>query len=44
VVDFQDGTAKGAIDAWVREQTAERIQKLFDRTPTGDPGRAVNAV
>ncbi|MDQ3553428.1 MAG: hypothetical protein M3395_03335, partial [Chloroflexota bacterium] len=31
VVDFQDGTAKDAIDAWVREQTAERIQKLFDQ-------------
>ncbi|MDQ3493489.1 MAG: serpin family protein, partial [Chloroflexota bacterium] len=33
VVDFQDGTAKAAIDAWVREQTAERIQKLFDQIP-----------
>jgi serpin B len=32
-VDFQGGTAKPAIDAWVREQTAERIQKLFDQIP-----------
>jgi serpin B len=33
VVDFGAGTAKPAIDAWVREQTAERIEKLFDQLP-----------
>ncbi len=30
VVDFEAGTAKPAIDAWVREQTAGRIEELFD--------------
>jgi len=44
VVDFQDGTAKAAIDAWVREQTAERIQKLFDQLPPETAVVLANAV
>ncbi len=43
-VDFQDGTAKAAIDAWVREQTAERIQKLFDHLPPETKVVLANAV
>ena len=29
-VDFHQSTAKDAIDAWARQQTAGRIQKVFD--------------
>lgn len=31
VVDFHSGQAAGQINAWVREQTAERITRLFDQ-------------
>jgi serpin B len=44
VVDFQAGTAKAAIDAWVRKQTAERIQKLFDQIPPETRVVLANAV
>ncbi len=44
VVDFGAGTAKAAIDAWVREQTAERIQKLFDQLPPQTKVVLANAV
>ncbi|MBA3799459.1 MAG: serpin family protein [Geodermatophilaceae bacterium] len=44
VVDFGAGTAKPAIDAWVREQTAERIQKLFDQLPPETAVVLANAV
>jgi serpin B len=32
-LDFTSPTAKEQIDAWVREQTADRIKKLFDQLP-----------
>ncbi len=44
VVDFLAGTAKESIDAWVREQTAERIQKLFDQLPPETEVVLANAV
>ena len=44
VVDFQAGTAKAAIEDWVREQTAERIQKLFDQLPPQTKVVLANAV
>ncbi len=44
VVDFGAGTAKAAIDAWVREQTAERIQKLFDQISSRTRVVLANAV
>ncbi len=44
VVDFGAGTAKAAIDAWVREQTAERIQQLFDQIPPETEVVLANAV
>jgi serine protease inhibitor len=30
-VDFESAAAKETIDAWVREQTADRIEQLFDQ-------------
>ena len=44
VVDFGAETAKAAIDAWVREQTAERIQKLFDQISSRTRVVLANAV
>jgi len=44
VVDFQAGTAKPAIDAWVREQTAERIEKLFDQISPSTRVALANAI
>lgn len=43
-VDFAAGTAKPAIDAWVQEQTAGRIQELFDRIPPLTRVALANAV
>ncbi len=44
VVDFGAGTAKPTIDAWVREQTAGRIEELFDEVPPETQVVLANAV
>lgn len=44
VVDFEAGTAKAAIDAWVRERTADRIEKLFDEIPPDTRVVLANAI
>ena len=44
VVDFGAATAKPAIDAWVREQTAGRIEELFDEVPPETQVVLANAV
>ena len=43
-VDFTSPAAIEAIDAWVREQTAERIKKLFDELPPETKAVLANAV
>lgn len=44
VVDFTADTAKETIDEWVREQTADRIDKLFDQLDPDTIAVLANAV
>ena len=43
-VDFTSPTAIEVIGAWVREQTADRIRKLFDQLPPETKAVLANAV
>lgn len=43
-VDFTSGEATKVINAWVREQTADRIDKLFDRIEENTLAVLANAV
>jgi len=43
-LDFTSPTAKEQIDTWVREQTADRIKKLFDQLSPGTQLVLANAV
>jgi serine protease inhibitor len=43
-VDFAGGTAAKDIDAWVRRQTADRIQRLFDHLGPATVAVIANAV